>query len=104
MARMVSAQRLHRHSGMKACPVHSGLSVCGCWCRHNRLEDVVGLNVLVCVKEAHADVLLLVIASILVALQLQINASQSNVLSSYIQSRQSQVSNFQGSIESKPCD
>ena len=74
---MVSAQRLNRHGGMKACPVYSGFSVCGCRRRHNRLEDVVGLNVLVRVEEAHADVLLLVVAGVLVALQLQMSASWS---------------------------
>ncbi len=60
---------------MELSPVHPRLPVVHCRRRHNRLEDVVRVDVLVGVEEAHADVLLLVVARILVPFQLQVAVS-----------------------------
>ena len=56
---------------MEGCPVYSGLPVVHCGSRHNWLEDMVGVDVVVGVEESHAQVLLLVRACILVSLQLR---------------------------------
>lgn len=72
---MVGIVLMHWSDAVKLRPVHPGLSVVRSRGRNCGLEDVVGLDVVVGVEEAHADVLLLVISSILVTLQLQRQAA-----------------------------
>lgn len=68
---MVAVVGLNRQHSVKLCPVHPGFPVVYCGGRHDGLENMVGVDVLVGVKEAHAHVLLLVIAGISVPLKLQ---------------------------------
>jgi hypothetical protein len=56
---------------MEVYPIHTRLPVAHCGRRHDRLKDMVWVDVLMSVEEAHAYVFLLVIPSILVPLQLQ---------------------------------
>ena len=68
---MVLVLAANRHNGVELCPVYPGFSVNDCGGRHDGLEDMIGVDVLVGVEEAHTQVLLLIIAGILVPLKLQ---------------------------------
>ena len=68
---MVLVLAPHRHNGVELRPVDPGFPVLDCGSRHDGLEDMVGVDVLMGVEEAHAQVLLLIIAGILVPLELQ---------------------------------
>ena len=68
---MVPVMAFDRQHSVELCPVHSGLPVLYCGGRHNGLEDMVGVDILVGMEEAHAHILLLVVASVLVPLKLQ---------------------------------
>jgi hypothetical protein len=56
---------------MEVHPIHTRLPVVHCGGRHDGLKDMVGVDVLMSVEEAHAYVFLLVVPSILVPFQLQ---------------------------------
>ena len=77
--RMVFVLAPHRHNGVELRPVYPRLSVFDSGGRHDGLEDVVGVDVLVGVEEAHAHVLLLIIAGVLVPLELQHMSYQGHV-------------------------
>ena len=68
---MVLVLARHRHNCVELRPVYPRLSVLASGGRHDGLEDMVGVDVLVGVEEAHAQVLLLIIAGVLVPLKLQ---------------------------------
>lgn len=70
---MVAVVGFDRQHSVELCPVHSGLPVLYCGSRHDGLENMVGVDVLVGMEEAHSHVLLLVIAGISVPLKLQGN-------------------------------
>ena len=72
---MVLVMGFDRHNRVELCPVYPGFPVFLGGGGHDRPKDVVGVDVLVGVEEAHAHVLLLVVAGILVPLKLQATSS-----------------------------